>query len=172
MFSVLRKGDLIAIAVFPESVPMRIGSALLEDILKEGGPLLSKNKPEQVKKVLKECVDYHSNPSNDKITAASAKIESVKDQMVENIELALARESKMENLIEKTDDLVFESSKMYHKSNKLKCMSLQRLILLIVILVLIVVTVGGTAAGIIIWQIIIRLPAPQPVAPPTPAKST
>ena len=56
-------------------------------------------------KMIKEVMEKHNDPQNDKIALINEKIDDVKKQMIQNIDAVLERGEKLEDLVEKTEDL-------------------------------------------------------------------
>jgi len=100
--------------------------------------------------VLRERMDYYSSsPTADTISVVQARIDNVKDIMVENIDRVLERGEKIELLVDKTEQLSHQAFKfekgartlkndMYWRAVRNKCIILFVILLIILFITLMV----------------------------------
>ena len=112
-----------------EETRRRVTFAFLEDVMKafreqysdveQSALAFSLN--DSFSPVLKAKMEfYSSSPTSDNITAVQARIDSVKDIMVDNIDRVLERGEKIELLVDKTDRLNQQAFKFEKTSRNLK----------------------------------------------------
>jgi vesicle-associated membrane protein 7 len=93
---------------------------------------------------LKQEADFFNSPDADKLKKIHRDIDQVKNVMVENIDSILTRGDKIENILEKTNLLLGESTTFQTNSNSLRrkmWLKNVKLIAIIVFLVIAVITV-------------------------------
>lgn len=93
---------------------------------------------------LKQEADFFNSPDADKLKKIHRDIDQVKNVMVENIDTILTRGEKIENLLEKTNLLLGESTTFQTNSNSLRrkmWLKNVKLIAIIVFLVIAVITI-------------------------------
>eukprot|EP01004_Peranema_trichophorum_P008433 NODE_7188_length_801_cov_159.171091_g6581_i0.p1 GENE.NODE_7188_length_801_cov_159.171091_g6581_i0~~NODE_7188_length_801_cov_159.171091_g6581_i0.p1 ORF type:complete len:207 (-),score=9.59 NODE_7188_length_801_cov_159.171091_g6581_i0:114-734(-) len=132
-------GQRVYICVAHKEVPLRICYAFLDSL----EPLLNKdfNSP---KKILKERMDFANDPANDKIGNLQTEIDEVKDVMMENIDRVLQRGERLDNLANKTNQLMENAQDFHRSARTLKrnlCLKHAKLTALIVCLVLIIILI-------------------------------
>ena len=112
-----------------EETRRRVTFAFLEDVMKafreqysdveQSALAFSLN--DSFSPVLKAKMEFYSSgPTSDNITAVQARIDSVKDIMVDNIDRVLERGEKIELLVDKTDRLNQQAFKFEKTSRNLK----------------------------------------------------
>jgi vesicle-associated membrane protein 7 len=72
------------------------------------------------KKVLKQKMEFHNDPANDKITAVQDSIDKAKDIMTDNVDKALARGDRVDTLHAKSVTLQEQALTFQTKSTQLK----------------------------------------------------
>jgi vesicle-associated membrane protein 7 len=133
------EGERVYICVAHKETALRVAFAFLESVASQ----LNRdfNSP---KKLLKDRMDFHNNPANDKITNLRNEIDEVKDVMMENIDRVLQRGEKLDALTDKSTRLA-ETAQDFHKSARtLKrafCMKHAKIVALIVVIILIIIIV-------------------------------
>eukprot|EP00667_Euglena_gracilis_P015333 EG_transcript_15955 len=132
-------GERVYICVSDKETPLRRCYAFLDGI----HPLLVRDF-HNPKKVLKERMEYHNNPANDKLTNLQTEIDEVKDVMMDNIDRVLQRGEKLDTLADKSGQLASTAQDFHRSARSLKrafCMKYIKLIILMVSLVVILIIV-------------------------------
>lgn len=101
-------------------------------------------------KQLKKEIDKANDPSSDNISNVQNKLDGVKGKMTENIDQIMANHEKVENLVDKSDNLLVTSNQFNKSAGDLKCQMLKQkwkliailLIIFIIIIIIIVVSVS------------------------------
>lgn len=100
-------------------------------------------------KILKKEIDKANDPSSDNISNVQNKLDGVKGKMTENIDQIMANHEKVENLVDKSDNLLVTSNQFNKSAGDLKCQMLKQKWKLILILFIIFAII----IAIIIWQV-------------------
>jgi vesicle-associated membrane protein 7 len=103
--------------------------------------------------ILKQKMDHFSNnPNSDNIAVVQARIDSVKDIMVENIDQVLQRGEKIELLVDKTEQLNATAYKFEKTSrtlkNELYWRAIRNKVIIFVIVLLVIFFIVVMACGI------------------------
>lgn len=132
-------GERVYICVAHKDMAMRACYAFLESL----DPLLTKdfNSP---KKILKERMEYHNDPSHDKLSNLESEISEVKDVMMDNIDRVLQRGEKLDSLADKSNALATNAQDFHRTSRNLHrayCMKYAKMIALVACLVVVLIII-------------------------------
>eukprot|EP00906_Rhabdomonas_costata_P025749 RCo036779 len=94
------EGERVYICAAHKDVPMRVAFSFLESVAEK----LPKDFNRPVK-VLTDCMAFHNDPANDKIQRLQMDLDDVREDMMRNIDLALARGAKLDILVDRSRDL-------------------------------------------------------------------
>jgi hypothetical protein len=129
VFHYIVDGGMTFLCMAGEETRRRITFAFLEDVIKSWREQYASVEQtalpfsinEAFAPVLKAKMEYYSSsPSADNIAVVQARIDSVKDIMVENIDRVLERGEKIELLVDKTDRLNQQAFKFEKTARGLK----------------------------------------------------
>ncbi len=129
VFHYIVDGGMTFLCMATEETRRRVTFAFLEDIMKVfrekyGGveqTALAFSLNDEFSPVLKAKMEFYtSGPTSDNIAEVQARIDSVKDIMVDNIDRVLERGEKIELLVDKTDRLNQQAFKFEKTSRHLK----------------------------------------------------
>jgi len=151
---------LIFLCMSDEQFPRRIAFAFLDDI-KNRFLAVYKNTfktaiafamNEEFSRVIKRQMEYFSyDPSVDKITQVTKKVDETKKVMVENIERVLDRGEKIELLVSRTEQLQDQSYRFASNSKSLRitaCLTNIKLwIALVIVIVVLIWLVSSFICG-------------------------
>eukprot|EP00669_Euglena_mutabilis_P008447 TRINITY_DN3500_c0_g1_i2.p1 TRINITY_DN3500_c0_g1~~TRINITY_DN3500_c0_g1_i2.p1 ORF type:complete len:232 (+),score=76.59 TRINITY_DN3500_c0_g1_i2:77-772(+) len=132
-------GERVYICVADKDTPLRRCYAFLEGI----HPLLVRDF-QNPKKTLKERMEFHNDPANDKLANLQSEIDEVKDVMMDNIDRVLQRGEKLDALADKSGQLAVTAGDFHRSSRALKrayCLKHIKLIILVVSLVVVVIII-------------------------------
>eukprot|EP01087_Luapelamoeba_hula_P024850 TRINITY_DN960_c0_g1_i1.p1 TRINITY_DN960_c0_g1~~TRINITY_DN960_c0_g1_i1.p1 ORF type:complete len:219 (-),score=37.03 TRINITY_DN960_c0_g1_i1:276-932(-) len=150
-FHYLASDGLLFLCMSDEQFPRRIAFAFLDDIKTrflavykstyKNAIAFAMN--EEFSRVLKRQMEYFSyDPSVDKISMVTKKVDETKKVMVENIERVLDRGEKIELLVSRTEQLQDQSYKFASESKKLRfaaCLTNVKLWIVLIIVVIVLV---------------------------------
>jgi len=127
-FHYLVEQGLIYLCMTEQDLGYRVPYAFLFDLTGRfksmyGAKAMTANEnamQDQFSRIIKDRLEFYSNPGSDKINQVKMGIEQAKQKMENNIEKVLDRSEKIEVLVDKTDDLQFNSSSFKVKGTKLK----------------------------------------------------
>jgi vesicle-associated membrane protein 7 len=131
--------ERVYICVGDRDAPMRRCYAFLDSVHE-----LTTKDFHNPKRTLKERMEFHNNPANDKLTSLQCEIDEVKDVMMDNIDRVLQRGEKLDALADKSGQLAVTAGDFHRTSRALKrayCMKHLKLIILVVVLVIVLIVV-------------------------------
>jgi vesicle-associated membrane protein 7 len=101
--------------------------------------------------ILKEKTEYYNDPKNDKIKIIKSRLEDTKIAILDNIDLAIQRGDKIDELCDQTTHLINNAQNFEQNSKNLKCSMIYKnikmwilLFFLIVVLVVVILIVVCT----------------------------
>ncbi|KAL0482915.1 vesicle-associated membrane protein [Acrasis kona] len=95
---------------------VRVCQAFLKDAEEK---FTTSNKSESsTKKLLKQLMMYHNDPSNDNILKNQAKVDETKEQMIDNLDKVMINHEKTAVLNEQADDLAHDTKQIFHRNTK------------------------------------------------------
>jgi len=152
IFHYLVDDGIIYLCMADEEFGRRIPFAFLDDLKgrfkvsygDRGRTALAFAMNEDFSRVMKNLMEYYSNPNSDKITKLKSDVDEVKTVMVQNIEKVLERGERIELLVDKTETLSTSALKFKKSSTALKrsmWWKNVKLIIVIIVVVLIVIYV-------------------------------
>eukprot|EP01006_Ploeotia_vitrea_P021045 TRINITY_DN53372_c0_g1_i1.p1 TRINITY_DN53372_c0_g1~~TRINITY_DN53372_c0_g1_i1.p1 ORF type:complete len:233 (+),score=36.38 TRINITY_DN53372_c0_g1_i1:47-745(+) len=178
-FHYIVDSEVIFLCACDERTSRKLAFAFLEDVAKhffkmyiEPLPTLNAEVCRQFKDVLQQKIDFFSNEaSSHKLKSLQTEINKVKDIMVDNIDKVLERGDRIEDMVDRTDDLTEVAEGFMRSSKKVAQKMWWRnvkfwlaafAVVAVVIFVIIVATCG------IKFHCGHNSPAPPPVSPPPP----
>ena len=75
---------------------------------------------EEFGRTLQSQMEHYNGPSGDSLAQVNAKLDGVRDVMVQNIEMVLERGEKLELLVDKTDQLQTQAFQFNKSSRQLR----------------------------------------------------
>eukprot|EP00698_Gefionella_okellyi_P019021 TRINITY_DN5777_c0_g1_i1.p1 TRINITY_DN5777_c0_g1~~TRINITY_DN5777_c0_g1_i1.p1 ORF type:complete len:225 (-),score=27.36 TRINITY_DN5777_c0_g1_i1:158-832(-) len=150
---------IIFMTLTDEAVPKRLTYAFLDDIRKRFGAAYGEARRasayqynDDFKPVIRKQVDYFTNdPKADKIGAVQAKVDEVKEVVLESIDRILERGEKLELLVSRTEQLSLLTGKFKTQATTLRrtmwWRNVKLWILIIVILILVIFFIVVGACG-------------------------
>ncbi|KAL0490066.1 vesicle-associated membrane protein 7 [Acrasis kona] len=165
-----RVGGKTFFAVVNQGYSKRISWSFIDDIETK---LAAQSNPStsNVKKLLRERIDFFNNPQNDKIANITKKIDDTKDVMIKNMDEILDRGEKLDTLMNTTDDLATGATEFRRGTQQVKTAMIKRYIVLIIVLIVIILAVAAIIALAVGLGVGLNTPAttrPPPPAPPAP----
>jgi len=175
---------LLFLCVTDEEFGRRIPFAFLEDIKSRfvgtygvakarAAPPLAFN--DAFSRVLSAQMTYYSNTRNsDKISKVKGEVDELKSVMVENIEKVLSRGDRIENLVDKTENLESQAIHFKKQSTALKRSMWMKNCKLTIILIIVLIIVIYFAVAIfcgIAFQKCRKSSPPSPPSPPAASNS-
>jgi len=142
IFNLLVEGEVVFLCVAEEKMQNRICFAYLERIRQIFDPRRMQQPPPGFKKILKKEMDTYNDPNSDRIRSLQQKVDEVKGVMLENIDKVLERGQKLEEVLNRSENLSVHASAFRKKSSALKrqmCMGNFKLTAVIIVIALLVV---------------------------------
>jgi vesicle-associated membrane protein 7 len=133
-------GNYVYFCVAEGGYSKRICWAFIDDLETKFLQMRSPS-PSQIKKLIKERVQFFNDPNNDKIIKLQNKLDDVKDVMIDNIEKILERGDKLDNLQQATDDIADSANDFRRGTGKIKRNMCCNYIILIVVLIFIILAI-------------------------------
>jgi len=159
LFHYLKDDHLIYLCMADEDFGRRIPFAYLEDLKgrfrvsygDRGKTALAFAMNEDFSRVMKNLMEYYSNPNSDKINKLKGEVDEVKSVMVQNIEKVLERSERIELLVSKTENLNENAFKFKKQSTALKrsmwWKNVKLIIVIIVVLLLVIYIIVALICG-------------------------
>ena len=114
IFHAYRKGNAVAIAVTTEDYPSRIAYSILREIMIEHDQCWGKY-PGGKSQVISNGIIKYQDPKNaDKLAQIQSNLDEIKEIMVMNLEKAIGRGEKLNEMAQKSEELS-QQSKMFAK---------------------------------------------------------
>lgn len=122
IFHAYRKGSAVAIAVTTEDYPSRVAYSILREIMSEydqcGGRY-----PGGKSRVISAGIVKYQDPKNaDKLAQIQSNLDEIKEIMVTNLENAIGRGEKLNEMAQKSEELSAQSKMFAREAEKMnKC---------------------------------------------------
>jgi len=168
------------IVVYKEKVGLRIPTAFLDDITliwfnqyaNEGVSAQPMAMNNQFSRIMKQKMEFYSNPSADKIKVINTQIGKVTEQIKENLDKTIQRQQNISLLVEKTDSLQSGSFQFKTQAATMKRVFWWRNVklwaILIIIILIIIVIVLLSVCGLKLEKCSISTNStPRPPGPPS-----
>lgn len=104
-------------AIASQDFPQRVTWSFVQDMMAEFKPSMANS---ALGTFVQGKLDYYHNLSNDKLTAMSAKVDKIKDVMIDNIEKLAFRGESLEVVQSKFDDIHEDAYEFKKTTAKLK----------------------------------------------------
>jgi len=170
--------QMIFIVVYKEGFGLRIPSAFLDEITliwfntygNNGISAPPNSMNNQFSRIMKQKMEFYSNPSVDKIKVINAQIEKVTEQLKDNLDKTIDRQQNISLLLEKTGMLQTDSFSFRSNARDMKRVFWWKNCKLWVILIIILIIIIGAIIVFVMcgWRLDKCLHTLQPVKPPTP----
>lgn len=124
-----------------EDEKLRICYGLLETLAEVTTPFVNSLDKKKIISLIKEKLDEFNDPNSDAISRVRAKVDDVKNQMVDNIDEIVKNLDKLQDIAVTSDDMAQEAQGFRRTTQKVKCSALVWWLTLVALLVAIILAV-------------------------------
>jgi len=125
LFHTMASGGIVYIVVAINTYGVRIPYAFLEDLKVTWMSKYGSNVPvgsanDEFSRILRQKMEFYSNPEASKLGAINKQIEHVKTILVDNMEKTIERGENIQNLVQKSESLTTTSATFKTKTTVMK----------------------------------------------------
>mmetsp|Transcript_31762 Transcript_31762/g.107756 ORF Transcript_31762/g.107756 Transcript_31762/m.107756 type:complete len:185 (+) Transcript_31762:72-626(+) len=126
VFHYVVENKMTFLCMADESFKRRVPFAFLDDVKNrffatygdKGQAAIAFAYNEDFGRTIQKQLEFYNGPQADQFATVHKKLDDVKNVMVQNIEMVLERGEKLDNLVERSDDLSKQSKMFYKQARK------------------------------------------------------